>query len=162
MEVRHVHFNLGQCHRQFGQREKPKHVSAPCPQNYKRRPRNWTPLGRIGEPRKSIRGKEMNSPTRSTPTRTRPVSTWKASSGRMAPFARSAATAIPSELRNSSSALIAFRGSELSRRLAQNSKVGILVVIESVVVAYPFLGGLHHRYARIEFSEATPSASAVL
>src|SRR6516165_6972741 len=60
MEVRHVHFNLGQCHRQFGQREKPKHVSAPCPQNYKRRPRNWTPLGRIGEPRKSIRGKEMN------------------------------------------------------------------------------------------------------
>src|SRR6516162_532874 len=45
----------------------------------------------------------------------------------MAPFARSAATAIPSELRNSSSALIAFRGSELSRRLAQNSKVGILV-----------------------------------
>ena len=65
------------------------------------------------------------------------------------PFARSAATAIPSELRNSSSALIAFRGSELSRRLAQNSKVGILVVIESVVVAYPFLGGLHHRYARI-------------
>src|SRR6516162_3483223 len=60
MEVRHVHFNLGQYHRQFSQREKPKHVSAPCPQNYKRRPRNWTPVGRIGEPRKSIRGKEMN------------------------------------------------------------------------------------------------------
>ena len=39
---------------------KPKHVSAPCPQNYKRRPGNWTPVGRIGEPRKSIRGKEMN------------------------------------------------------------------------------------------------------
>jgi hypothetical protein len=51
---------FGQCHRQFSQREKPKHVSAPCPQNYKRRPRNWTPVGRIGEPRKSIRGKEMN------------------------------------------------------------------------------------------------------
>ena len=30
-----------------------------------------------------------------------PPNTWKASSGRMAPFARSAATAIPSELRNS-------------------------------------------------------------
>jgi hypothetical protein len=53
-------YNLGQCHRQFSQREKPKHVSAPCPQNYKRRPGNWTPVGRIGEPRKSIRGKEMN------------------------------------------------------------------------------------------------------
>src|SRR5437899_5961834 len=39
---------------------KPKHVSAPCPQNYKRRAGNWTPVGRIGEPRKSIRGKEMN------------------------------------------------------------------------------------------------------
>jgi len=48
----------------------------------------------------------------------------------------------------------------LSRRLAQNSKVGILVVIESVVVAYPFLGGLDTLES--SFSEATPSALAIL
>src|SRR6516164_7565749 len=76
----------------------------------------------------------------------------------MAPFARSAATAIPSELRNSSSALIAFRGSELSRRLAQNSKVGILVVIESVVVAYPFLGGLVRRPSFLSFRVTTTTS----
>src|SRR5215831_3498901 len=149
MEVRHVHFNLGQCHRQFGQREKPKHVSAPCPQNYKRRPRNWTPLGRIGEPRKSIRGKEMNITDPIYADEDKAREHLESIQWPDGPVCPKCGNCDPKRITKLSSALIAFRGSELSRRLAQNSKVGILVVIESVVVAYPFLGGLHHRYARI-------------